>query len=161
VERRLRAILPHGIFTGVSVSRSATMRAIKGAQNKTTEMRLRAALASAGLHGWKIRPGNIIGNPDVVFPQERVAVFADGCFWHGCPCCGHIPATRSNFWAVKIGRNQQRDRRVSRLLRRKGYSVIRVWEHELADDAVACARTIGTVLRARGSIMSIKGKQSR
>jgi DNA mismatch endonuclease (patch repair protein) len=69
--------------------------------------------------------------PDFVFPKQRTAVFVDGCFWHGCPRHGTKPKTRAAFWLAKLTGNKARDRRVNRLLRAKGWKVIRVWEHEL------------------------------
>lgn len=70
--------------------------------------------------------------PDFVFPRLRVAVFVDGCFWHGCPKHGTQPKTNAAFWRDKIVTNKARDRRVNRLLRKRGWIVVRVWEHELS-----------------------------
>jgi DNA mismatch endonuclease (patch repair protein) len=70
--------------------------------------------------------------PDFVFRTRRVAVFVDGCFWHGCPRHYRRPGSRRAFWDAKIARNRQRDREVSRALRRAEWTVLRVWEHELA-----------------------------
>lgn len=70
--------------------------------------------------------------PDFVFPRLRVALFVDGCFWHGCPRHGTKPKTRASFWLAKITGNKARDRRVNRALRGRGWTVVRVWEHELA-----------------------------
>ena len=69
--------------------------------------------------------------PDFVFPRLRVAVFVDGCFWHGCPKHATWPRTRAAFWKAKIEGNRARDRKVNRLLRSNGWVVVRVWEHEL------------------------------
>lgn len=69
--------------------------------------------------------------PDFVFPKLRVAVFIDGCFWHGCPLHGTKPANNRAFWRRKLARNRARDRLVDRLLRAQGWRVVRVWEHEL------------------------------
>lgn len=69
--------------------------------------------------------------PDFVFPRLRVAVFVDGCFWHGCPKHATWPKTRAAFWKAKIEGNRARDRRVNRELRKRGWTVVRVWEHEL------------------------------
>ncbi len=69
--------------------------------------------------------------PDFVFPQLRVAVFVDGCFWPGCPRHGTQPKTNAAFWRRKIARNKQRDRQFNRLLRAKGWTVVRIWEHSL------------------------------
>lgn len=69
--------------------------------------------------------------PDFVFPRLQVAVFVDGCFWHGCPKHATQPKTNRAFWRKKIARNRQRDREVGRALRRMGWRVVRVWEHGL------------------------------
>ena len=70
--------------------------------------------------------------PDFVFPKLRVAVFVDGCFWHGCPKHATWPANRAAWWRRKITGNQDRDRLVNRALRANGWRVVRIWEHELA-----------------------------
>jgi len=72
-----------------------------------------------------------VGKPDFVFPDQRLAVFVDGCFWHGCPLHGTNPATNREFWSEKITRNRQRDREVNRALRALGWRILRIWEHEL------------------------------
>lgn len=69
--------------------------------------------------------------PDFVFPRLRVAVFVDGCFWHGCPKHVTWPKTRAAFWRQKIEGNRARDRQVNCHLRVRGWTVIRIWEHEL------------------------------
>jgi DNA mismatch endonuclease (patch repair protein) len=69
--------------------------------------------------------------PDFVFRSQRLAVFVDGCFWHGCPVHGTQPRHNAKFWRDKIARNRTRDRLVTRTLRARGWRVIRIWEHEL------------------------------
>ena len=69
--------------------------------------------------------------PDFVFPKLRLAVFVDGCFWHGCPRHFTRPKSRQAFWDAKILGNKQRDRLVNRTLRKAGWRVLRIWEHEL------------------------------
>ena len=69
--------------------------------------------------------------PDFVFRKERVSVFVDGCFWHGCPIHGTRPKGNRAFWRKKITANQTRDRRVHRTLRKAGWKVLRIWEHSL------------------------------
>lgn len=134
MERALRRKLPGGEFRNVSSQTSKTMSAIGGKNNKTTEGRFRMALVSAGIAGWVLHSEDVLGKPDIYFPVEQVAVFIDGCFWHGCPSCGHIPKTNRPFWKAKIARNQQRDQSTTRQLRSKGISVIRIWEHEMKED---------------------------
>ena len=67
----------------------------------------------------------------MIFSKERMIVFVDGCFWHGCPTCRRVPSNMSPFWLEKIGRNIARDRRLTRQLMAAGWKVIRVWEHDL------------------------------
>ena len=69
--------------------------------------------------------------PDFVFPKLRLAVFVDGCFWHGCPRHGSQPKGNGAFWRKKLAANVARDRRVNRALRRSGWKVLRIWEHAL------------------------------
>lgn len=71
------------------------------------------------------------GKPDFFFPSEKLAVFVDGCFWHGCPTCGHVPKSNSAFWRAKIQRNRERDESATEKLEAIGIKVIRFWEHEL------------------------------
>src|SRR5947199_10699304 len=120
MERRLRLKLPQGKFLNVSVSRSRMMSAIRGKNTRSTERALRSALMRAGIKGWLLHANDVRGKPDVYFPKKKVAVFVDGCFWHGCALCGHIPRTRSSFWAAKIQRNKQRDRATVRALKVNG-----------------------------------------
>lgn len=82
--------------------------------------------------------------PDIVFTRQRVAVFLDGCFWHGCPSHGGRPKQNSAYWDAKIARNQERDAEQSERLAAAGWKVMRVWEHE---DMAAAAERIIRVLR--------------
>ncbi len=129
--------------------RSSNMRAIRSAANKTTEKRLAYLLLGQRLRGWRLRPKKILGMPDFVFPRKRVALFVDGCFWHGCPRCGHIPRTNPEYWRAKIARNRRRDARISRALRAQGYSVLRIWECDLRSRPERCLSRIGRALLAR------------
>jgi DNA mismatch endonuclease, patch repair protein len=78
------------------------------------------------------RGSKLTGRPDFVFPKLKLAVFVDGCFWHGCPKHGTRPKANAGFWLAKITGNKARDRRVNRLLRAEGWRVLRIWEHELS-----------------------------
>lgn len=111
--------------------RSERMSRIRGKGNKTTELRLMSVFRSNGITGWR-RGSKLVGRPDFVFPRLRLAVFVDGCFWHGCPLHGSKPSSNKRFWRDKIARNRQRDRQVNLALKAKGWRVLRVWEHELA-----------------------------
>lgn len=125
-------------FKSPSKSRSENMRAIRSTRNATTEKRLISLFLRHRVRGWRVRPEDVAGSPDFVFPERRVAVFVDGCFFHGCPKCGHIPKTNRAYWRAKIDRNRRRDRDVARRLRRLGYSVVRIWECELAERQTRC-----------------------
>lgn len=131
MERILRYKLKDGCFQDVNQTTSRIMSSIRGKRNRTTEVVLQLALVRNKIRGWRLHPEYIFGRPDFYFPRQKVAVFVDGCFWHGCPRCGHIPKTRSEFWHAKINRNRQRDRRTKRVLSQSGITVIRVWEHQL------------------------------
>jgi DNA mismatch endonuclease, patch repair protein len=132
MESCLKATLESGQFLEVSPVRSRTMSAVRGKNNRTTELRFRMALVRASLNGWTMH-ASLPGRPDFYFPAANLAVFLDGCFWHGCKHCGHIPKTNSVFWSMKIERNQARDRRNTRLLQKRGSLVVRVWEHSIKD----------------------------
>ena len=89
----------------------------------------------------------LLGRPDFAFPVQKLAIFIDGCFWHGCPRHFQSPVSNAAFWRTKIARNRQRDRDVARRLRAKGWKVIRIWEHELRAKQ-ARARVLVRVLMA-------------
>jgi DNA mismatch endonuclease (patch repair protein) len=146
MEKHLRNLLPGGKFSGVSVDRSHLMRSVRSKGNKTTETRLRSALVKHKIRGWKVRPVGVPGNPDFVFPKPKVAIFVDGCFWHGCPICGRVPRTNSQFWAAKIASNRRRDKIIIRRLRADGFLVLRLWEHSLNANLSACVRRIRSLL---------------
>jgi DNA mismatch endonuclease Vsr len=141
--RDLRTKLPNGRFEGTSPQRADTMRAIKGRNNRTTERRLRLALVRAGIKGWTVCPARTQGNPDFWFPERRLAVFVDGCFWHGCPvCCGRSPKSHTEYWTAKIERNRAKDRATTQKLESAGVRVLRVWEHELKQDIAGCVTAV-------------------
>ena len=126
--------------------RSRTMAAVKSTGNRSTERVLRARLVRAGVCGWRMHAKDVAGCPDFVFDAARVAVFVDGCFWHGCPSCHRPPSSNQEYWTKKVARNQTRDRRNSRALRRDGWKVVRVWEHSLKKDPAAVLRRIRDVV---------------
>lgn len=114
-----------------SAARSRIMKAIRGRGNETTERALARLLRSWGLKGWR-RHLPLPGRPDFAWRRERVVVFVDGCFWHGCPRCYSLPRNNTAFWREKLKGNQRRDRRVNRALRMAGWTVVRVWECQVA-----------------------------
>lgn len=84
---------------------------------------------------------------DIIFPDERISVFVDGCFWHGCPIHGTWPKKNADFWRAKIERNRTRDEDTDRRLREEGWTVVRFWEHE--DPQIAAQQILETLERAR------------
>ena len=103
------------------------------------EVRLRSALHRRGFRFRKnplLRVGGITVRPDVVFTRHRVAVFVDGCFWHGCPAHGNTPRANTDYWIPKLARNRARDDLVTTTLQNAGWTVLRIWEHETVDEAV-------------------------
>jgi DNA mismatch endonuclease (patch repair protein) len=111
--------------------RSQIMAAVRGRGNRSTEGRFRRLLEEALLEGWREHPKDVYGSPDFVFDAERVAIFVDGCFWHGCGLCRNIPASNAEFWSRKIEATKARDELVNRELAESGWRVARFWEHEL------------------------------
>ncbi len=131
------------VFT--KAKRSEVMSRIRGHGNKETEMVLARILRSHGITGWR-RKQKFFGKPDFVFRRQRLAIFVDGCFWHCCPKHGTKPASNKPFWHKKFAANVARDKRVNRELRKLGWRVLRIWEHELADDRRR-DRVVGRVIR--------------
>ena len=119
------------------------MGLIKAKGNKKTEVRLAELLRGAGINGWR-RHLPIPGRPDFSFRKQKVAVFVDGCFWHGCPRCFRLPNQNRAFWKAKIEGNRRRDRSVNGRLRRMGWKVIRIRECRLkyADRVLARIRQL-------------------
>ncbi len=102
--------------------------------------------------GYKLRYGVALpGHPDMIFPRRRVALFVDGCFWHGCPECSGVPYQSGEFWAKKIIGNRERDLKVTRDLEALGWTVLRIPEH--------CLRTKSRFQDTISKIASILAKR--
>lgn len=142
MEKVLKDKLKGGKFRNVKAIDSKRMSAVKGRGNKSTELKLRLGLVRAGLKGWKMGPKTLRGKPDFFFQRVQLAIFVDGCFWHGCPVCGHIPKKNKKFWETKISRNQERDIQTTSALEDQGIKVIRFWEHELKENLDICINQI-------------------
>lgn len=105
---------------------------------------LRSALHRAGLRFFKHRrplPG-LRCEPDIVFPRSRLAVFVDGCFWHGCPEHGSLPKTNADWWRAKLETTRGRDRRNDEALQAAGWTVLRIWEHQPTEESVTAVRRL-------------------
>ena len=126
----------------------ASMQANKG-RDTQPELALRSAAHALGLrYRVSVRPlRELRRTADLVFTKARVAVFLDGCFWHGCPDHHTVAATNASFWAEKVESTRSRDRETDRRLADAGWTSIRVWEHE---DPVEAAQRIQAVVRGRG-----------
>src|SRR4051812_17174545 len=103
--------------------RSRIMASIRSKQNRTTEVLFEKILREAKITGWR-RHLPLVGKPDYTFRREKIVVFIDGCFWHGCPKHGNNPKSNIDYWLKKLERNKLRDRRVSAALRKEGWRVI-------------------------------------
>lgn len=125
------------VFT--KAKRSEVMSRIRGKGNKATELAMIQLFRQHGIAGWR-RHQPVFGRPDFVFRKVRLALFVDGCFWHGCPKHSNMPANNRDFWEMKLSANKARDRRVNRVLRSEGWRVIRIWEHDLRQPARCLAR---------------------
>jgi len=110
--------------------RSAVMSRIRSRGNRDTELALIRIFRVNKIVGWR-RCWPLIGKPDFVFRNSLLAVFVDGCFWHGCLKHSKPPGSNQTYWRAKMIRNKARDRSVSRALRKRGWRVLRIWEHEL------------------------------
>jgi DNA mismatch endonuclease (patch repair protein) len=122
--------------------RSRNMQAIRRTNTKP-EILLRSALHRDGYRFRKdlsIYTSTRRVRPDIVFTARKVAVFVDGCFWHCCPVHGRQPTVNSGYWSPKLQRNVERDRLADAALRNDGWAVVRIWEHEAIEDAVATVK---------------------
>lgn len=123
--------------------RKYCMSRISG-RNTKPELLLRQLLWSRGVR-YRLNY-KIPGRPDLVFVRKRVAVFVDGCFWHRCSLHYVKPKTRSEFWEKKIQGNVERDKKNNAALKKSGWTVVRIWEHEIKQDVEACVLRIEKAL---------------
>ncbi|PZF02828.1 very short patch repair endonuclease [Curtobacterium sp. MCLR17_040] len=115
------------------------------ARNTAPELAIRRALHRRGARfrvDFRLQPP-MRTRADVVFTRQRVAVFIDGCFWHGCPAHGTTPKTNTDYWGPKLARNRERDADTTVALQASGWTVLRFWEHE--DPAAVVERVIAEV----------------
>lgn len=125
------------------------MSSFRKTGSASTEKALALAFRRARVTGWR-RHVALPGRPDFVFRTSRVVVFADGCFWHGCPHHCRMPSRNQSYWQGKVKRNRARDRAVAKLLLVSGWRVVRVWEHELASNIDRFAMRISILINANG-----------
>lgn len=110
--------------------RSEIMSAVHSKQNKTTELRLIEIFKEHKITGWR-RNYKVKGHPDFVFLDKKIAIFVDGCFWHGHDCRNTRPSDNQEYWQKKRERNIRHDKEITALFESRGWTVIRIWECEL------------------------------
>ncbi|MCE7743832.1 MAG: very short patch repair endonuclease [Candidatus Heimdallarchaeota archaeon] len=117
---------------------------------KTRDTGIEKALRSAlWIRGYRFRiQYNIEGKPDIAFPKQKIAVFCDGCYWHGCPICRKIPVSNKEFWLKKFEDNMKRANEVNRILSENGWIVLRYWGHEIKNDLERIVLDIGSILKS-------------
>jgi len=111
------------------------MRGIKSKGNKSTELKLIEIFKQRGIKGWR-RNYHVIGKPDFVFLNKKIAVFADGCFWHGHNCRNLTPRQNEEFWRLKVERNRQRDIKITSIFEVRGWTVFRFWECQIKKEDI-------------------------
>lgn len=111
-------------------TRSKIMGCVRSDGNKSTELKLISVFRELGIVGWK-RHYSVKGHPDFVFLKKKIAIFVDGCFWHGHDCRNTRPANNQEYWEKKRLRNIQHDMDITSLFTSRGWTVIRIWECEL------------------------------
>ena len=119
--------------------RSFCMSQIRG-KNTKPELMLRKTVWKLGLR-YRIHY-SLLGRPDIVLVKKKIAVFVDGCFWHGCPVHGVKPKTNRKFWEDKIRGNIVRDERNTTQLSNAGWIVLRFWEHQIKNDLITVSSII-------------------
>lgn len=129
----------------MSLSRSEHMARVKG-KDTSPERILRAALWDSGTR-YRLNYKVPAGRPDIVFPGPKVAVTVDGCFWHGCPAHYSRPRSSEEFWAEKLAANTERDSRLTRKLESAGWTMVRIWEHEVLSDPGEVVGIIRSAIR--------------
>ena len=132
-----------------TLSRGQLMSRVRSTGNKTTEQRMLLLLRREKLSGWK-RHSAVRGQPDFTWAREKVAVFVDGCFWHGHNCGRNLtPKRNASVWREKIERTRDRDRSVTRGLQKQGWGVVRIWECSLGANPNRCVARIKRFLGKR------------
>ncbi|KKQ91294.1 MAG: mismatch (G:T) repair endonuclease protein [Candidatus Woesebacteria bacterium GW2011_GWB1_39_10] len=119
------------------------------AKDTKLELKIQKALRSLKIKSYKLHPSNIPGRPDIVFLKKKLAIFLHGCFWHRCPKCDlTLPKTNRAFWKKKFTRNQERDKRKLRELKRAGWKTLVIWEHEIKKDPARATQRVLKLLRS-------------
>ncbi len=142
MDKKLQKTLPSGRFENVSSKTTKIMSSIRSNGNKSTELILRMALVRNKISGWSLKNHTLPGKPDFYFHKDKIAIFTDGCFWHGCKICFKSPNVNKKYWNLKIRRNVERDIANTLLLKKRKIKVFRFWEHDLRS-----SDTIDTIIK--------------
>lgn len=110
--------------------RSEIMKKVRSKNNKSTELKLIQIFKENNIHGWR-RNYKVKGHPDFVFLSKKIAIFVDGCFWHGHDCRNTKPKDNQEYWDKKRDRNMKHDTEITEYFENRGWTVIRIWECEL------------------------------
>lgn len=127
-------------------------------KNTTPERQVKMAFAKAGIKGFRRNLRTLMGNPDFVFCDQQIAVFVDGCFWHGCESCYREPKSNQEYWKLKVSRNRKRDEEVTQELGKQGWRVLRVWEHEVTRSLEEIVEKMSILLSETASSSRVKTK---
>jgi len=125
-------------------TRSRIMSCIKS-KNTKPELKIRKLVWAEGKR-YRIHDRSVFGTPDITNKSKRVAIFIDGCFWHGCPKCYTEPKTNTEFWRNKISRNQERRKKVKTQLKRDNWKVLQFWEHQVNINSEKVSKKIADFL---------------
>ena len=134
-----------------TISRSARSRVMRTVHSEKTgpERLLRMALTRERLRGWKLNEALLPGRPDFAFRRPKLAVFVDGCFWHGCLRCYRNPKSNARYWNAKLRMNRARDKRDTKALSELGWRVLRLWEHQVQAVPNQCVGIIRQAIREK------------
>lgn len=130
--------------------RSALMARVQSYGNASTELRMIAIFRQLKIAGWR-RKQKLPGKPDFVFQADHLALFVDGCFWHGCAKCYRRPKSNRDYWDAKVRRNMARDRLVECDLRSRNWRILRIWEHEFRYPTRVANKVIAAIQREEQS----------
>ncbi|SDN60501.1 T/G mismatch-specific endonuclease [Psychrobacillus sp. OK028] len=124
-------------------SSQAVFKTMSGNRGKDTKLELMVRHA-LWKDGYRYRKNNrrLLGTPDISFPNLKIVVFLDSCYWHGCPTHFKMPKTNTSFWHQKINRNIERDYDISSHYSEEGWTLLRFWEHEVKNDLDRVVKTI-------------------
>jgi len=114
--------------------------------NTAIEVKVRSALHKNGFR-FRKNDNRLFGKPDIVLPKYGTVIFLDSCFWHCCPYHGNIPTSNKSYWIPKLKRNKERAKEVNSKLKKDGWLVVRIWEHQIKKDFNNCIKNLEQKIR--------------